>query len=303
MPELPDISLYLHALTPRVVGRVLNRIRLLSPFLLRSVIPALSTFEGATVRGLRRMGKRIVFVFDDDRFLVMHLMIAGRLRWRTQGAAVPARIGLAAFDFESGTLILTEAGSKRRASLYAVEGKRALAAHDPGGLEILESPLEAFSERLRSERRTLKRALTDPRLFSGIGNAYSDEILHAARLSPLQLSSNLDEREIANLYSSVRKVLSEWTEELKRDAAGDFPEHVSAFRPAMAVHGRFGQPCPRCGSPVQRIVYANNESNYCATCQTAGKLLSDRSMSRLLREDWPKTLEALEELKSKAGKG
>jgi formamidopyrimidine-DNA glycosylase len=302
MPELPDISLYLHALASRVIGRRLIRVRLVSPFLLRSVSPPLSAIEGRVVTTLDRLGKRIVFGFDDEHFLVLHLMISGRLRWRPAAAKIPGRLGLAAFDFDDATLIITEAATRKRASLYAVHGRDALAAHDPGGLEVVDAPPQEFFARLRSQRRTLKRALTDPRIFSGIGNAYSDEILHAARLSPLQLTTNLDDSDVANLHRCVRAVLSDWTEKLEREANGAFPEHVTAFHPDMAVHGRFGKPCPRCGSPVQRIAYANNECNYCATCQTGGKLLADRTLSRLLGEDWPKTLEELEELRAKGGR-
>jgi len=298
MPELPDIALYLRALAARVSGHRFERLRLVSPFLVRSVDPPLSAIEGRTVATLERLGKRIVFGFDDDYFLVLHLMISGRLRWKPVGAKIPGRVGLASMDFDNGALIVTEAATRKRASLYAVRGRAALAAHDPGGLEVLESSLDAFAERLRLQRRTLKRALTDPRIFSGIGNAYSDEILHAARLSPLQLTTNLNEDEVLTLYQAVRATLNEWTERLQLEASGTFPEHVTAFRPDMAVHGRFGQPCPRCGAPVQRIAYADNECNYCAACQTGGKLLADRSLSRLLREDWPRTLEELEQLKA-----
>jgi len=297
MPELPDISLYLHALSSRVIGRPLQRVRLASPFLLRSVVPPLSAIEGRVVAGLDRLGKRIVFGFDEEYYLVLHLMISGRLRWKPAGSKIPGRLGLAALDFDDGTLLVTEASTRKRASLYAVHGRAALSDHDPGGLEVLVAGVDDFATRLTAERRTLKRALTDPRMFSGIGNAYSDEILHAARLSPLQLTTNLDDAEIATLYQSTRAVLAEWIERLKREADGAFPENVTAFRPDMAVHGRFGQPCPRCGSPVQRIAYANNECNYCPTCQTGGKLLADRSLSRLFGDDWPRTLEELEELK------
>lgn len=299
MPELPDISLYLHALSSRVIGHTLQRVRLASPFLLRSVAPPLSAIEGRVVAALERLGKRIVFGFDEEYYLVLHLMISGRLRWKPAGAKMPGRLGLAALDFDDGTLLVTEAATRKRASLYAVHGRAALSTHDPGGLEVLVAGVDAFAARLISERRTLKRALTDPRMFSGIGNAYSDEILHAARLSPLQLTTNLDDAEIATLYQSARAVLAEWSERLTREADGAFPENVTAFRPDMAVHGRFGQPCSRCGSPVQRIAYANNECNYCPTCQTGGKLLADRSLSRLFGEDWPRTLEELEELKAK----
>jgi formamidopyrimidine-DNA glycosylase len=298
MPELPDIALYLRALAARVSGHRFERLRLVSPFLVRSVDPPPSAIEGRTVATLERLGKRIVFGFDDDYFLVLHLMISGRLRWKPVGAKIPGRVGLASMDFDNGALIVTEAATRKRASLYAVRGRAALAAHDPGGLEVLESSLDAFAERLRLQRRTLKRALTDPRIFSGIGNAYSDEILHTARLSPLQLTTNLNEDEVLTLYQAVRATLNEWTERLQLEASGTFPEHVTAFRPDMAVHGRFGQPCPRCGAPVQRIAYADNECNYCAACQTGGKLLADRSLSRLLREDWPRTLEELEQLKA-----
>jgi formamidopyrimidine-DNA glycosylase len=299
MPELPDIASYLHALRPRVLGQALRGVRLVSPFLLRSVTPPLSAIEGRPVVALERLGKRIVFGFGDEYFLVLHLMIGGRLRWKPVGAKIPGRLGLASMDFDNGALIVTEAATRKRASLYAVRGRDALSVHDPGGLEVLDATIEQFSERLRSQRRTLKRALTDPRIFSGIGNAYSDEILHAARLSPLQLTTNLDEMDVATLYRSVRTVLIEWTEKLKKENADTFPEHVTAFRPDMAVHGRFRQQCPRCGSPVQRISYADNECNYCATCQTGGRLLADRTLSRLLGDDWPRTLEELEELKAR----
>ncbi len=299
MPELPDICLYLHALGPRLVGRRLQRIRLASPFLVRSVEPPLSAFEGRVVVTLERLGKRIVLGFEDEYFLVLHLMISGRLRWKAAGARIPGRLGLAALDFEHGALIITEAATRKRASLHALHGRQALTVHDPGGLEVLDASLVQFSACLRSQRRTLKRALTDPRIFSGIGNAYSDEILHAACLSPLQLTTNLNDEEIATLYRSARTVLIEWTERLTKENGDTFPERVTAFRPDMAVHGRFGQPCPRCGSLVQRIAYADNECNYCATCQTSGKLLADRTLSRLLGEDWPRTLDELEELKAR----
>jgi formamidopyrimidine-DNA glycosylase len=299
MPELPDISLYLHALSSRVIGHRLQRLRLVSSFLLRSVAPPIAEVEDRVVVTLDRLGKRIVFGFDEDYFLVLHLMISGRLRWKAVGTKIPGRVGLAALDFDNGALIITEAATRKRASLFAVHGREELAAYDPGGLEVLDARLEQFSERLRSQRRTLKRVLTDPSIFSGIGNAYSDEILHAAQLSPLQLAKNLEDAEVENLYRAVCEVLTEWTAKLKRESEGRFPEHVTAFRPDMAVHGRFGQPCPRCGSPVQRIAYADNECNYCATCQTGGKLLADRSLSRLLGEDWPKTLEELEELRGR----
>jgi len=303
VPELPDITIYIEALSTRVVGHTLERVRLASPFLLRSVNPPLSAVEGAVVRGLRRLGKRIVFEFDGTTFLVLHLMIAGRLKWNpglpavARSAKAGGRATLAAFDFDSGTLLLTEAGSKRRASLYVVVGETGLADHDPGGIEPLAVSTPVFAERLQLERRTLKRALTDPRLFSGIGNAYSDEILHAAQLSPLQWTTNLSDDEIARLHAAVKSTLVEWTERLRAEIGAGFPEKVTAFRGDMAVHGKFGTPCPRCGSPVQRIVYAANECNYCPTCQTGGRLLADRSLSRLLGDDWPRTLEELEEQK------
>ncbi len=297
MPELPDISLYLHALQPRVVGQALERVRLASPFLLRSVYPPVTAAEGRVVTGLRRIGKRIVFALEGDLFLILHLMIAGRLRWRPPQAALAGRSALAALDFPTGALLITEAGSKKRASLYLAAGQEALAAHDPGGLDVLAAAPEAFAERLRLERRTLKRALTDPRLFDGIGNAYSDEILHEARLSPLQWTTRLDEEEVGALFGAVRGVLARWTSALQADLAGGFPEKVTAFREGMAVHGRFGRPCPRCGAPVQRIAYADSECNYCAPCQTGGRLLADRGLSRLLGDDWPRTLGELEELK------
>jgi formamidopyrimidine-DNA glycosylase len=297
MPELPDIALYLHALEARVVGRPLERVRLASPFLVRTVDPPLTSLHGEVVRRLRRIGKRIVFEFDGPRFLVLHLMIAGRLRWKAAGAALTGRMSLAAFDFPDGTLILTEAGSKKRASLHVVAGEQALDDHDPGGLEVLGVSTAAFAARLVDERRTLKRALTDPRVFSGIGNAYSDEILHAARLSPLQLTTNLSDEEMDRLHHAVQEVLTLWIERLQQEVGDGFPDKVTAFRDEMAVHGRFGKPCPRCGDPVQHIVYANNECNYCPTCQTEGRLLADRSLSRLLGKDWPRTLEELEEMK------
>ena len=297
MPELPDVELYLHALGPRIVGRPLTGVRFASPFLLRSVSPPISAIEARTVVALRRLGKRLVWRFDNGLYLVLHLMIAGRLRWKERGAAIPGKVGLAAFDFPDGTLLLTEASPKKRASLYLVDTEAALAAHDPGGLEVLTATPAAFAERLRLENRTLKRALTDPRLLSGIGNAYSDEILHAAKLSPTQLTSNLADDEVDRLYASVQTVLTEWTKRLIAETAGRFPDKVTAFREGMAVHGRHGKPCPVCGSPVQRIQYAANECNYCPTCQTGGRLLADRALSRLLGADWPKTLDELEEMK------
>ena len=295
MPELPDVLLYLHALEPRVVGRRLERVRLTSPFLLRSVSPPLQAVEGRAVVALRRVGKRVVFELDGGLFLVFHLMIAGRFRWRDRGAPVPKKLGLAALDFETGTLLVTEAGTRKRASLHFLEGDAALARHDPGGLEVLEADPESFARTLRSANHTLKRALTDPHLFSGIGNAYSDEILHAARLSPLRLTRQLTDEEMRRLHAAAHETLRVWIGRLQEEAGSAFPEKVTAFRDGMAVHGRFGRPCPRCGAPVQRIVYATNEANYCARCQTGGRLLVDRSLSRLLKGDWPRRLEDLEE--------
>jgi formamidopyrimidine-DNA glycosylase len=296
MPELPDVTIYLEALRPRVVGQALERVRLASPFVLRSVDPPLSALTGRRVADLQRLGKRIVLGFGDDLYAVIHLMIAGRLRWEKRGAKPPGKIGLAAFDFPTGTLLLTEASPKKRAALYVVRGAAALAAHNPGGLEVMTAGLDAFRAALRRENHTLKRALTDPRLLSGIGNAYSDEILHAARLSPVQLTSKLADGEIERLYRATQKTLEQWTEKLRGQFGDRFPGagEVTAFRPDFAVHGRFGKPCPVCGGPVQRIRYAENETNYCPACQTGGKLLADRSLSRLLKEDWPKTLEEME---------
>jgi formamidopyrimidine-DNA glycosylase len=294
LPELPDIAVYTECLERFIGGRELRRIRLGSPFLLRSVQPPIEQAHGRRVTGVRRLGKRVVIELDRDLFLVLHLMIAGRLRWKPAGAKLPARLGLAAFDFAEGTLLLTEAGSKKRASLYLVEGVAALGHHDPGGLEVLEADLDAFKAALARERHTLKRALTDPQIFSGIGNAYSDEILHRARLSPFKLTDALNATEIAGLFRATRETLIEWTERLRDEVGEGFPERVTAFREEMAVHGRYGKPCPVCGKPVQRIVYAQNEANYCAACQTGGRLLADRALSRLLKKDWPRTLEALE---------
>jgi formamidopyrimidine-DNA glycosylase len=295
VPELPDVTVYLEALERRIVGATLERIRLLTPFLLRSVDPPLGALTGQRVVGLRRVGKRLVVALDDELFLVIHLMIAGRLHWREAGARPPGRIGLAAFDFSTGTLLMTEAGTKRRASLEAVRGEAALRALDPGGLEVLDADLATFRRALVAENHTLKRTLTDPRVFSGIGNAYSDEILHRARLSPVKQTQALDEDEIRRLWEATRRVLTDWIERLRHEAGEGFPEGVTAFRPDMAVHGRYGKPCPECGAPVQRIVYAENETNYCARCQTGGRLLADRSLSRLLHADWPKTLDEWEE--------
>ncbi len=295
MPELPDVVVYIEALRERVLGRPLHGIRLRSPFVLRSVAPPLIAAAGRAVTGVRRIGKRIVFDLEGDLFLVIHLMIAGRLHWKTPGAKVPGRLGLAAFDFEEGTLLLTEAGSKKRASLHLVAGAPALAPFERGGVEALEVDLPAFHAALRRESHTLKRALTDPRLFSGIGNAYSDEILHRARLSPLQLTRRLDDDGTRRLHEAARAVLLEWTDRLRRARAGGFPEKVTAFRHGMAVHGRFGSPCPVCGTAVQRILYAANECNYCPRCQTEGRMLADRALSRLLKDDWPGTIEEMEE--------
>jgi len=297
VPELPDILLYLRAREPRIVGRRVSGVRLANPFLLRSVDPPLSAVEGRQVVGLRRLGKRVVVEADGQLFLVFHLMIAGRFRWKPPGATIPGKVGLLALDFENGTLILTEAGSKRQASLYVVQGEAALAQHEPGGLEVMNADLTAFEQTLRRGNHTLKRALTDPHLFSGIGNAYSDEILHAARLSPFKQTGGMADDEIRRLYEATRLTLSQWIERLQREAGAEFPEKVTAFRKGMAVHGRYRQPCPDCGAPVQRVVYAANEANYCANCQTGGRLLADRSLSRLLRDDWPRTLEELERRK------
>jgi formamidopyrimidine-DNA glycosylase len=294
VPELPDILLYLRALEPRIVGQRVERVRLANPFLLRSVAPPLSAIEGRLVVGLRRLGKRVVVEADEQLFLVFHLMIAGRFRWKPPGATIPGKVGLLALDFENGSLILTEAGSKRQASLYVVQGEASLAQHDPGGLEVMEADVAAFAQTLRRGNHTLKRALTDPHLFSGIGNAYSDEILHSARLSPFKQTGGMSDEEVRRLYAATRLTLSQWTRRLQREAGNEFPEKVTAFREGMAVHGRYRQPCPDCGAPVQRVVYAANEANYCPNCQTGGRLLADRSLSRLLRDDWPRTLEELE---------
>jgi formamidopyrimidine-DNA glycosylase len=294
MPELPDVVVYLEALDARILGQTLVRVRLLNPFLLRTAAPPISAVEGKRVTSLRRIGKRLVIGLEGKLFLVLHLMIAGRLRWSAAGGKAPGRIGLAVFEFSNGTLVLTEAGTKRRASLHLVEGETALKAFDPGGLEVLDADLTAFSHRLQAENHTVKRSLTDPHIFSGIGNAYSDEILHRAGLSPIALTVQLTDEQVERLYRATRAVLTEWTEQLRAEAAGHFPEKVTAFRPNMAVHGRFGQPCPVCGTPVQRIVYAENETNYCARCQTGGKILADRALSRLLKKSWPRNLDELE---------
>jgi len=293
VPELPDITIYLEALSRRVLSHTLDKLRLASPFLLRTVDPAPSDVAGKRVVELRRLGKRIVFALEDDLFIVLHLMIAGRLKWLPHGAKVPGKVGLAAFDFDNGTLILTEAGSKRRASLHIVRGEAALQALDPGGMDVLGASYEDFRAALTRERHTLKRTLTDPHVFSGIGNAYSDEILHRARLSPVQLTTNLDEEELVRLHRATRETLIEWIERLRAETGEGFPVKVTAFRPEMKVHGRYNQPCPDCGSPVQHIVYAENETNYCARCQTGGRLLADRALSRLLNVDWPKSIDEL----------
>lgn len=294
MPELPDITLYLEQLAPRVVNQTLERVVVRNPFVLRSVDPPLSEAAGKRVLGLRRLGKRIVFELEHHLFLVVHLMIAGRFRWKPPGTKPPGKLGLAAFEFPHGVLLLTEAGTKRRASIYLVAGEDRLADFDRGGLEVLESNEESFATRLRSESHTLKRALTDPRLFSGIGNAYSDEILHRALLSPLARTGKLTDAEVRRLYEATRGTLEDWILRLRRDAGDRFPEKVTAFREGMAVHGRYRLPCPTCGAPVQRIRYADNETNYCARCQTGGRLLADRAMSRLLKEDWPRSIDEVE---------
>ena len=297
MPELPDVTVYVEALEERIVGQVLAGYAILSPFILRTVEPSLDDAVGKTVRGVRRLGKRIIVELDDDLFLVIHLMIAGRFRWIDAHARkrVPGRIALAEFEFPNGTLVLTEAGTKRRASLHVVRGRGALDQFDRGGLEVLEATRDEFAERLARENHTLKRSLTDPRLFSGIGNAYSDEILHRARLSPLKLTARLADAETAQLFDATRGVLMEWTDRMRAERGDGFPEKVTAFREGMAVHGRYREPCPVCGTAVQRIRYRDNETNYCPRCQTEGRLLADRALSRLLKQDWPKTVEELEE--------
>jgi formamidopyrimidine-DNA glycosylase len=294
MPELPDLTVYLEALAQRVVGQRLEHVRLLSPFLLRTAVPPLDFVHGRRVTEVRRIGKRLAIGLEGDLWLVFHLMIAGRLHWFPRGRALSKRAALVRLEFGNGTLTLTEAGTKRRASLHLLQGEQELRRQDPGGLEVLHASLAQFAERLRCENHTLKRALTDPRLFSGIGNAYSDEILHAARLSPVMLTSRLDDAEVALLYQAARAQLQLWSERLRRLAEGAFPERVTAFRDEMAVHGRFRKPCPVCGTPVQRIRYADNETNYCARCQTGGRLLADRALSRLLKQDWPRSVDALD---------
>jgi formamidopyrimidine-DNA glycosylase len=299
MPELPDISAYITALEPRVVGKTLQRVRLGSPFVVRTVEPKIESVEGSTVRELRRIGKRIAFGFENEAWMVLHLMIAGRLHWRSADAKLGGRNALAAFDFPSGSLVLTEAGSKRRASIHVVRGGEGLRSLDPGGIEVFGSDLDAFRDALTAENRTLKRALTDPRIISGIGNAYSDEILHAAQLSPITLTHKLQPAEWERLFKATRETLQLWVDRFQKDAETKFPEKVTAFRDGMAVHGRYGKACPRCGEKILRIRYADNETDYCARCQTGGKVLADRSLSRLLKSDWPRTLDELEALKRK----
>ena len=294
MPELPDITLYLAQLEPRILGQPLRHISIRNPFVLRSVQPPLSAVEGKRVIDLRRLGKRIVLGLEDELFVVIHLMIAGRLRWQPPGTKGGGKLLLATFEFSHGSLLLTEAGSKHRASLHLIAGTEKLGEFDRGGLEVLDADLSSFAQRLGSENHTLKRALTDPRLFSGIGNAYSDEILHRARLSPLALTSRLTNDEVAALFQATRSTLTDWVDRLRSETGDAFPEKVTAFREGMAVHGRFGKPCPDCGSPVQRIRYADNETNYCARCQTGGRLLADRAMSRLLKQDWPRSIDEVE---------
>ena len=297
MPELPDVVVYIEALTARVLGQPLDKIRIGNPFIIRTIDPPPQELEGRRVTGLRRMGKRIIFAFENGLFMVVHLMIAGRFRWRERGAAIPGKAGMAAFDFPTGTLLFTEQGSKRQASIHLLRGAAGLAEFERGGLEVLETDLPAFAARLTMENHTLKRALTDPTIFSGIGNAYSDEILHAARLSPMKQTRQLSDAEIATLFESTQRTLEHWVERTRDEVGDGFPEKVTAFREGMAAHGRFGKPCPVCQSPIQRIVYAHNECNYCAKCQTEGRLLSDRALARLLRQDWPKTLDEMERRK------
>jgi formamidopyrimidine-DNA glycosylase len=293
VPELPDVTVYVELIAAKTIGRKIERVRVTNPFVVRSVDPPIREIEGKTVREIRRIGKRIAIGLDDDLWVVIHLMIAGRFRWLKPGAKIPGRLGLAAFDFENGTLLLTEAGTQRRASITVVRGEAALADIDRGGLEPLEVDKKTFAEQLTKENHTLKRSFTDPRLFSGIGNAYSDEIFHRARISPIKLTSRLTPAEITRLYNATREVLVEWTKRLRDEAGGEFPAKVTAFHDEMAVHGRFGKPCPVCGTPVQRIRYASNETNYCARCQTEGKLLADRALSRLLKKDWPRSIDEL----------
>ena len=299
MPELPDITVYVEALAARVLQQPMERLRIGNPFIVRTIAPPVSAVEGRRVIALRRIGKRIVFAMEANLFVVLHLMIAGRLRWRDRGAAIPGKVGLAAFDFPAGTAILTEQGSKRQASIHLIEGAENLASLDPGGLEVIGSTLPEFAERLTRENHTLKRALTDPHIFSGIGNAYSDEILHAAKMSPMTLTSGLRDTDIACLHDATIRTLERWIARLRHETGDSFPDKVTAFHEGMAAHGRYGKPCPDCGAPIQRIVYARNEANYCATCQTGGRLLSDRALARLLKQDWPKTLEDMERRKER----
>lgn len=303
MPELPDVTVYVESLIPRVVGQTIEAIRLASPFVVRTVTPPIASLAGTRVVGVRRLAKRVVLEFEDDVFLAIHLMISGRLHWRARGAKAPGKIGLAMFDFAEGTLVLTEASSKKRAAIHVVRGEDALRALDRGGLEVMDASLEDFQSVVRSENHTIKRTMTDPRLFSAIGNAYSDEILHRARLSPIRLTQKMSDEEIERLYLATRETLREWIERLREEATTRFPDKVTAFRPEMAVHGRYGLPCPVCGDPVQRIVYAENECNYCPGCQTEGRLLADRSLSRLLKGDWPRTLDELEDRRVAATSG
>lgn len=300
MPELPDLTVYLDFLQSHVVGQTLERIRVASPFVLRTAAPPLKAAENKRVLGLRRSGKRLILELEDDLFLMIHLMIAGRFRWKERGAAITGKIGLAAFDFSNGTLLLTEASQKKRAAIHLLRGEEALADFDRGGLEPLDTNLDQFRARLLVGNHTIKRALTDPDLFSGIGNAYSDEILHRAKMSPVRLTHSMNEGEVERVFASTREVLQEWIQRLRDEAKGGFPEKVTAFRKDMAVHGRYGQACPVCGTPVQRIVHAENESNYCPTCQTGGRLLADRALSRLLKQDWPRTIEEMEARKPRA---
>jgi formamidopyrimidine-DNA glycosylase len=295
MPELPDVTVYIEALNERVLNQPIQKVRVGSPFVVRSFDPPISAVEGKKILALRRLGKRIVFEFEGELFLIVHLMIAGRFHWKPKGAKIARKYGQAAFDFSNGTLLLTEAGTKKRASIHLVRGEAALREHDPGGLEVFDATLAQFREALTGENHTLKRSLTDPHLFSGIGNAYSDEILHRAKLSPIRLTRQMTDAEVERLYHAVRESLVEWVERLRKERGTGFPEKVTAFRPDMAVHGKYRKPCPVCGSPVQRIVHAENETNYCAKCQTGSKLLADRSLSRLLKDDWPRTLEEMEE--------
>jgi formamidopyrimidine-DNA glycosylase len=294
MPEYPDITVYIERLEDLIKGQILEQVRFTSPFLLRTAEPPIDSIKGEKVQGFERIGKRIVFVFAKEHFLVLHLMVSGRLHWRKKGCVIPAKIGLAALDFPNGSLLIQERGSKKRASLHVVRGREKLAGIDPGGLEFLVASLHDFREALTMENHTLKRALTDPRILSGIGNAYSDEILHRARLSPLLLTQKLNDNQIKQLYNASRETLLEWTQRLRQEVGNRFPENVTAYRNGMAVHGRYGKPCPDCDTPIQRIRYASNETNYCPRCQTGGKVLADRALSRLLKKDWPRTIEELE---------